>query len=165
MQERYEFDEVAVLSAVAVGTPGKRTFFLALGNESDWVRVWLEKQELQALAMAIRQLLSAVSEGRVRAKARVDEPHDEVSSGLPAAELEIDEISLGYDKERATLECVVHAVGPKREDTAALKCVATLAQLKRFGRQAEKVCAAGRPICALCGGPIDPSGHFCPSSN
>ena len=165
MQERYDFDEVAVLSAVAVGSPGKRTFFLAVGGQSDWVRVWLEKQELQALAAAIRQLLSAISEGRVRAKARAGESPEEGPSGFPAAELEIDEISLGYDKERATLECVVHPVGPKRENSAALKCSVTLAQLKRFGRQAEKVCAAGRPICALCGGPIDPTGHFCPASN
>jgi predicted amidophosphoribosyltransferase len=25
--------------------------------------------------------------------------------------------------------------------------------------------AAGRPICSMCGQPIDPEGHFCPRKN
>ena len=38
-------------------------------------------------------------------------------------------------------------------------------QMIALSRQAKKVAAAGRPICALCGNPIDPDGHFCPPSN
>jgi uncharacterized repeat protein (TIGR03847 family) len=32
-------------------------------------------------------------------------------------------------------------------------------------RHATRVVAAGRPICPVCGRPMDPSGHFCPRNN
>jgi uncharacterized repeat protein (TIGR03847 family) len=42
---------------------------------------------------------------------------------------------------------------------------ATPAQMRAFSIHAEEVVAAGRPICAMCGEPIDPEGHFCPRKN
>jgi hypothetical protein len=62
MDKRYEFGELTLLSAFAVGEPGKRTFFIAVGQNDNWVRMWLEKQELQALAIAIRRLLFSLSQ-------------------------------------------------------------------------------------------------------
>lgn len=164
MEKRYEFDEVSVLSALAVGEPGKRTFFLAVGRGAEWVRVWLEKGELQAVALAIRRLLSTLS--RSRSVSRDETTQDsEAPSRLPAAEMEIQEISLGFDGEMATLDAIVRVLGPQRLDRAVLHYRTTLARLKQLGTQAEKVCAAGRPRCPLCGGPIDPGGHICPMNN
>ena len=34
-----------------------------------------------------------------------------------------------------------------------------------FAEEALRVCAAGRPLCPLCGGPMDPNGHPCPRTN
>jgi len=34
-----------------------------------------------------------------------------------------------------------------------------------FAARAERVVAAGRPPCALCGLPLDPNGHVCPRMN
>ena len=167
MEKRYEFDEVTLLSAVAMGVPGKRTFFLIMGQKEDWVRVWLEKELLEALALAIGQFLFTLSQENLRFPLEAEETplSDYVPSGLPSAELEIDQIALGYDHERAMLNLLVHVLGPQREDLAELYCRATLAQLKKLGNQAKSLCAAGRPRCALCGNPIDPTGHICPKSN
>ena len=167
MEKRYEFDEVTILSAVAMGVPGKRTFFLIMGQKWDWVRVWLEKEQLQALALAIDQFLSTLSQEHLSFPLETEETplSDDSSSRLPSAELEIDQIALGYDHERATLNLLIHVLGPQREDLAKLNCRATLAQLKKLGNQAKSLCAAGRPRCVICGNPIDPTGHICPKSN
>ena len=34
-----------------------------------------------------------------------------------------------------------------------------------FAQRAERVVAAGRPPCPLCGLPLDPEGHICPRQN
>jgi len=38
-------------------------------------------------------------------------------------------------------------------------------QMRTLSKQIVEVCAAGRPICPLCGGPMDPDGHTCVRSN
>ena len=167
MEKRYEFDEAVLLSAVAMGVPGKRTFFLIMGQKEDWVRVWLEKEQLEALALAIDQFLAPLSQEHLRFPPEAEETSlsDDVSSGLPSAELGIDQITLGYDHERATLNLLVHVLGPQREELVELYCRASLAQLKKLANQAKSLCAAGRPRCELCGNPIDPTGHICPKDN
>jgi uncharacterized repeat protein (TIGR03847 family) len=37
--------------------------------------------------------------------------------------------------------------------------------MRALARHAAAIVAAGRPICVLCGRPIDPEGHFCPKRN
>lgn len=167
MEERYEFNEVTLLSAFAVGVPGKRTFFIVMGEKGKWVRVWLEKDLLEALSLAINQLLVTLSREQINIERNTEETplSDDVPPGMPAAELEIDEITLGFDRERATLNLSVHKMGPRRAEQAELICRATLSQLEKLGQQAKRACAAGRPRCELCGGPIDPSGHICPRGN
>ena len=167
MKERYEFDEVTFFSAFAMGVPGKRTFFLLIGQKEEWVRVWLEKEQLEALALAVDQFLLTLSKEYLNfpRKAEGAPLSDEVPSGLPSAELEIDQITLGFDQERAALNFLVHRMGPLKVDQVVLYCRATLAQLKKLANQARSICDAGRPLCILCGRPIDPTGHICPNSN
>jgi uncharacterized repeat protein (TIGR03847 family) len=38
-------------------------------------------------------------------------------------------------------------------------------QVRAFILHALAVVAEGRPLCQLCGLPIDPEGHICPASN
>ena len=167
MEERYEFDEVTFLSVVAMGVPGKRTFFLIMGHKEEWVRVWLEKEQLEALGLAIDQFLFTLSQEHLNIPQKAEDTplSDDVPTGMPSAELEIDQITLGFDQEKATLNFLVHVVGPQKVDQAVLDCRATLAQLKTLGNQAGSICAAGRPRCVLCGRPIDPTGHICPRDN
>jgi uncharacterized repeat protein (TIGR03847 family) len=166
-KEHFHFDEVTLLSAFAVGAPGKRTFFLALGEKNNWLRIWLEKEHLKALAIAIEQLILTLSQEEINLP-KEKEAHplpDDVPSGLPSAELDVVEMTLGYDQGKATIELSVQRSGSREKDPADVYCKVTLARLKTFGNQAAKICAAGRPLCAICGGPIDPTGHVCPEQN
>lgn len=167
MEKRYAFNEVTHLSAFVVGVPGKRTFFLIVGQEGEWVRLWLEKEQLETLALAIDQFLLTLSQKHLISSREAEGMplSDDVPSGMPSAELEVDQITLGFNQQRATLNFLGHVSGPRKEDQAALYCRTTLAQLKKLGNQARSICAAGRPRCAVCGGPIDPTGHICPMNN
>ncbi len=167
MEKGYEFNEVTHLSAFVVGVPGKRTFFLIVGQKGEWVRVWLEKEHLETLALAIDQFLSSLSQKHLVSSREADGTplSDDVPSGMPSAELEIDQITLGFNQQKTRLNFLVHGLGPRKDDQAVLNCRATLAQLKKLGNQAKSICAAGRPRCVLCGRPIDPTGHICPMNN
>jgi uncharacterized repeat protein (TIGR03847 family) len=167
MAHHYQYDEVTTLSALTVGQPGKRTFFLGIGQQGTWLRVWLEKEQLQAMAMAIRQLLFALSQQSPSAVGANDVtiPDGGVPSGLPSAELEIAEMALGFDGGMATMSVSAHGTGPRKDEQTVVDCRVSLGLLRQLGRQADASCAAGRPRCLVCGGPIDPSGHVCPGSN
>lgn len=166
-KEPYEFDEVELLSAFAVGVPGKRTFFLVLGEKNNWLRIWLEKEHLEALALGIEQLLFTLSQEHISFPQEAEGPPlpDDIPLGLPSAELEIIHMTLGYGQGRATAELLVQRSGSQEQNPSEVYCQATIAQLKKLRRQAKSICAAGRPLCPLCSGPIDPSGHICPKLN
>ncbi len=166
-EESFEFDEVELLSAVAVGVPGKRTFFLIMGKKNNWLRIWVEKEHLQALALGIEQLLFNLEQEHIPLPQESDEelPPNEIPSGLPTAELEIVQMTLGYKEERAIIELVVQRSGSQEDNPAEVYCQATISQLKGLRRQVKEVLAAGRPLCPLCKGPIDPEGHACPKLN
>jgi uncharacterized repeat protein (TIGR03847 family) len=167
-EQRYEFDDLTYISAVAVGMPGRRTFFLIIANAKEWVRVWLEKEVLEALTVAIERLTEALALERLydpAAAPETDSVAGNAPTGLPASEVEVEQISLGYEEGKAILDLVVHPSGPKPLEWSELYCHLGLGMLKEFGVQAAEVCAAGRPRCPLCGLPMDPEGHICPESN
>jgi len=167
MEKHYEFNEAPILSAVAMGVPGKRTFFLIIGEEQDWVRVWLEKEHLEALGLAIEQFITNLPEEHLNFPRNAEQIilPDGFSSRLPSAELEIEQISLGYDEDKVVISFIIHVVGPHKIDQAGLECRVTLSQLEQLGDEAKNICAAGRSRCKLCGRPIDPEGHICPKDN
>ncbi len=167
MENQYEFEEPSLLSVIAVGVPGKRTFFLAIGEKEEWVRLWLEKEQLEALALGIDQFLVTLSQEFqiVVEKPETQSLVDDVPSGLPSGEFEIEQIGIGFDQDKSIIEFLVHVLGPQRVDEISVSCRVTPSRVKRLGEQAKDVCAAGRPRCELCGGPIDPTGHDCPMQN
>ena len=51
------------------------------------------------------------------------------------------------------------------DDPASCGSGSRRARSPRYVAQARALAAAGRPLCRLCGQPIDPSGHACPRLN
>jgi uncharacterized repeat protein (TIGR03847 family) len=167
-EEQYEFQGVTLLSPFAVGIPGKRTFFLGIGDKNEWVRIWVEKEHLLALAEGIDQLFLLLSQKRINFSDEVEAPSspDDTPLGLPTAELDIVQLTLGYDEPgKATIIIAVQPAGAQESNPAIVNCEATIAQIKKLLHQTKNIIAAGRPLCPLCGGPIDPTGHVCPAQN
>jgi uncharacterized repeat protein (TIGR03847 family) len=51
------------------------------------------------------------------------------------------------------------------EERDVLRVRISAGAARAFIARAERVVAAGRPPCPLCGLPLDPAGHICPRQN
>ncbi|HET7037286.1 MAG TPA: DUF3090 family protein, partial [Thermomicrobiaceae bacterium] len=63
--QHHEYDLLTVLDAEAIGEPGHRRFRLVVGVPGDIISLWMEKEQLSALGVAIEQLLEQLREARL----------------------------------------------------------------------------------------------------
>jgi len=160
-QARIEFNNVTGLRAEALGEPGKRTFRILVDSGESTAVLWLEKEQLFQLALASDQLLATLT----------DEDKAAATAPAPATEFQppthldfkIGKMVLGH--ERSTGRIIIDAHEEDDEESPVLKVSLEQGQIEEFSEEAMRVCAAGRPLCPLCGGPIDPTGHICARVN
>ena len=167
----YDFDPVSRITVGAVGQPGQRDFYLQARTGLRLVTLKIEKQQVQALAVGISQLLEQL--GDVLPQLRTDL----VNINNPRMALEepiypafvIGQIGLGYDEERNLMIIIAQELVVEDADVssqaALARIVAGREMMRDFSEYALALVSAGRPTCPLCGQPIDPRGHFCPPSN
>ncbi len=159
---RFEFEQAEYFGAGAVGEPGQRFFFVIAGRADGWVRAWMEKEQLLALAEGFEELLK-----QVEAESLLPEqaPPPAEPPGAPLlGEFHVSRMAVGYESERRDVVLTAHATDDD-EGEPALLCRISREQAGAIARQAAGVCGSGRPICPVCQQPIDPSGHLCPKSN
>ncbi len=168
----YDLRSVSRLTASAIGVPGERTFYIQ-AHEADSGRIFTllcEKEQIAALALGIEQLLEEV-------EAR--QPASAPTAPVPDADLELEEplepvfrvgqLGLGYDQQADALVLVAYEL-PESEDVdpdtlSVARIWGSRSQMRALSRHAAAVVAAGRPLCQLCGEPMDASGHICPKKN
>lgn len=150
---------VRAIQAQSFGEPGQRTFRLRLiGAASQSASLWMEKEHLQALILALRQVLSELKYG--------EEPRAADITPFPEAaehDFRVGRIGIGLDPSDRTVLLQVDELG--KEQDRELRFRLTLDQCTLLAAELEAVVAAGRPVCPLCGRPIDPTGHTCVRSN
>jgi len=160
----YGFGPVSRVDADAVGAPGHRTFRLVVIGGEGIATLWLEKEELQALGVAIDQMLAKLSrkpEWKFYGSAPEPyEPGGEVDVS-PSVEFKVGQLSLGYDAGKRMFVLLAHDAEADPEGPATFTCFATASQLRSLSRRITVVVSAGRPRCTLCGDPIEPEGHVC----
>lgn len=164
-----ELDPVDRLTAGAVGPPGQRVFYVQGRRGTSMVTVLVEKQQLELLSASVIDMLYRVGE--------------ETGEGPPEEEMDLEQpieprwragrLSLGYEEGRDMMflevEELVEGEGESEEeeqeesDPDVVRFWATREQMMALARHGAAVCAAGRPRCELCSGPIDPEGHVCPA--
>ncbi|MDI6908334.1 DUF3090 domain-containing protein [Nocardioides sp.] len=178
------FDPPERFVAGTVGPPGERTFFLQARSGSRVVSVALEKQQVQALAERVDELLDEVMAG---------EPGDTIVPAVAPLGLEDSEpldqpieeefragtMTLSWDPadERVVIEVFPFTEAavvtpdqldedfeePEPDEVFLVRLAAGPA--RAFVKRAEQVLEAGRPTCPFCGNPIDPDGHLCVRAN
>ena len=160
----YNFGRALDVSADAVGTPGRRTFRLLVTGDDGLASLWLEKEELQALGVAIDQMLARLSrKPEWKVYGNSPDPYDpsgDPDTG-PAVEFKVGQLSIGYDADKRLFVLLAHDSEDDPEGPATFTCLATASQLRELSRRISSVVAAGRPRCFLCGDPIEPEGHVC----
>jgi uncharacterized repeat protein (TIGR03847 family) len=176
----FSFDPPDRFVTGTVGQPGDRTFYLQATGSGRTVSVALEKAQVSVLAERLEELLEEVRRrgaGDVPATA-APEFDDTAPLDLPVEEeFRVGSMGLAWDGEldRVVVEALAQPVDDAQaevepmseaaEGPDVLHVVITAAQARAFVRRAQRVVAAGRPPCPLCGLPLDPEGHICPRQN
>lgn len=155
------------LRVEALGEPGQRRFRLLAIVGSETHVIWMEKQQLQALGLAIEQVLEQLT------------PHGpDLDMAAPPIEFDLQtrhqfragRLELGYDEGHDRLVIIAHDVEQELEQpeealASAFSCRFTRAQARELSAEAAAVVAAGRPRCSMCGAPMGPGPHVCPQQN
>ena len=164
-----------VFTADYTGRPGDRTFFLQSRSETLTLTYQLEKGQVEVLGEKLKELLLMI------------DPADEVRTAVPARnpayalsapiepEWRVGTIGLTYEEDSELMVVALEPPGaPDLEDETdegidvddfAVRILIRRDQARAFVLHALAIVAEGRPLCQLCGLPMDPDGHKCPASN
>lgn len=162
--------------AGTVGPPGQRTFFLQAVQGRRMTTVSLEKQQVEALAERVDELLDEVP--TVSSEPEAPEDNEPLSTPIED-EFRVSTLSLSWSEENHVV--VVEAYDSEVElepdesgdglvevtpdDASILKVSLEPAAAREFVRRALATIVQGRPPCPFCGGPLDETGHVCPRAN
>lgn len=178
------FDPPERFVAGTVGPPGQRTFFLQARAGARLVSVALEKQQVQALAERVDELLDEVlansqSDAVIPAVAPLGLDDTEPLEQPIEEEFRAGTMTLSWDPddERVVIEVFPYTEAavltpdqldedfeePDADEIFLVRLPAGSA--RAFVKRAGQVLGAGRPDCPFCGSPIDPDGHLCVRAN
>lgn len=174
----FSFDPPDRFVAGTVGQPGERTFYLQASAGGRTVSVALEKVQVAVLAERLDELLA---EARRRGAGDVPvsapkELEDTAPLDTPVEEeFRVGSMGLAWDGEsdQVVVEALAQTEGEvevelledSEEGPDTLRVRLSAEAARAFIRRAQRVVAAGRPPCPLCGLPLDPEGHICPRQN
>jgi uncharacterized repeat protein (TIGR03847 family) len=164
--QHHEYDLLTVLEAEAIGQPGQRRFRIIGGVGNDVVSLWMEKEQLQALGLAIEQLVMQLRDAQIVVQDVEAQAAPSIGDVAPTTpEYLVSKMAIGYDDERNLVALFAHDVEQEDDDEPIFAGRAALSTAKALAGQIAEVVAAGRPRCPRCGAPIGPEGHVCPHSN
>lgn len=165
----YDLDPVSFITVDTIGAPGRRTFYLQATQGRTIVSLIIEKEQARALSQSLDQLLEALKEHYPHRPGLVEEVEYDMGLLQPAEALwRVGQMGLGYDEDADLIVLIVQELmfeddEPREPET--VRFAATREQMQALSEHASWVVEQGRPLCPLCGNPMDPDGHFCPQSN
>ena len=161
-----------------IGLPGSRTFYLQVRSGSQLVSIALEKQQSALLAEKIDEILDELS--------TLDGNPFSVPASTPIELVDNDQLetveeqfrtgvmSLGWDPTTAQIVVEAYPIAEVEADddgfladdddddaSEVLRVRMPVGTARAFAKRTREVVGAGRPICVLCGQPIDADGHTC----
>lgn len=148
----------------AIGAPGSRRFRLAAAVGGETHILWMEKQQLQALGLAIEQMLEQLPE-RSQLFESTDLPIE--LDDNTRSQFRVGRMELGFDIAADRIIIAAHDLQQEEsEQYPSLNVRITRNQALEISTDAALVVAAGRPRCPMCGAVIDAGEHHvCPEQN
>jgi uncharacterized repeat protein (TIGR03847 family) len=164
-----ELNPITRITADAVGEPGHRIFYVQARRGQTLVSLLCEKEQVQALSVAIQQMLDELKTKYPKGANFMQLQMDMGLEEPITPEYRIGQMGLGYDEDHDLIVLVARELVPEdvnEEDASVARFFCSRAQMEALGRQASEVVSRGRPVCPLCQKPIDKDlEHFCPRSN
>lgn len=166
MSNSFDLPAVQHLTVGAVGPPGQRTFYLQARQDDQLVTLKVEKQQVGALAERLMALLQ-------------DHPPTELDPGDLSpdlaepvlAEWPIGTMRILDDVEADQVVLIAEEIvevdeeGEPTTTGGMARFGATRTQIAALARRGLALMEQGRPLCPLCGFPLNPEGHSCPRTN
>jgi uncharacterized repeat protein (TIGR03847 family) len=159
-----------VFTADYVGRAGARTFYLQARAGTDSESFLVEKQQVALLAEKLREVLLLIDESDTITAA--------VAARDPALALvepvepswRVGTLGIGYEETGDYVLVIVSSSesgedAPEDESAESVRFRLRRDQARAFVLHASAIVEEGRPLCQLCGLPMDPEGHICPASN
>ena len=158
-----------------IGGPGARTFYLQVRSGTRIVSVSLEKQQSALLAEKIGEILGQLMAGEgnpfsVPATTPIELVDNDPLEQPVEEQCRAGTMSLGWDP--STAQVVIEAyplveaevdeideVGLEPAEMLLVRIPVGTAQA--FATRTLEIVGAGRPLCPLCGTPVDADGHTC----
>lgn len=176
----HEFDWPDRFVVGTVGSPGARTFYLQARTGARSTSVALEKEQSALLAEAVDELLDKLAADQGNSVSVPTETAAELVDTDPLdqpveEQFRATALRLGWDPRTAQVIIEAFPDGLPRDDDAddadpdaddggpseMLVVRVPVGTARAFAHRTRQVVLAGRPICPLCGQPIDPDGHVC----
>jgi len=169
MTRNIDLNPVAAITVGTLGLPGQRVFYMQARSGLTTITIETEKEQVRALALGVHQFLEDLTQ-RFPDRTDLDSvPQSELNLTQPVeAEFKVGQMGLGYDSDEDLVVVVAQSLqleGESEENAITARFWITRGQAKAMADHALEVVSQGRPMCALCGRPISPEGHFCPKRN
>lgn len=172
---------VTVLGADVIGPSDQRQFCLFAQSVRGSVLMWLEKEQLDGLSIALDRSLALITEGQaLRTEARVG--GRPASEGIPANfphspdyECQVGQMRLSFNEDDSAfqlnivpIEVIIERgrepqVHLREEDTVLF--IFTQQQAQQLSGSIGSVISAEDSICPLCRAPLDGQFHACVKQN
>lgn len=155
--------DAQMLRAEALGEPGQRRFRLVAVIDGETYVLWMEKQQVQALGLALEQLVEHLPPspgfGGNDPTAFVDEN--------TRNQFRVGRIEIAFDESLAQIVLGAHDIDQDAEDGRPSLLIRISREIGRaLSEEAAELVARGRPICPMCGTPMNPNeSHVCPQQN
>ncbi len=165
----------------AIGQPGQRHFRLFARSPRGSAVMWMEKEQLNSLSLALDRFLAQLSGGQwLRTEAQAGQRRQPASMPTsfprtPDYDFRVAQIKIGYDDyhDRFLLSVIPLEIllEPGQEpqaiidEEAAVAFFFDLQQAQQLSEDITAIVSAGRPVCPFCGTPLDGSPHACVKQN
>lgn len=163
-ESRHDYGPAHRIQAEAIGEPGRRTFRILVANARAAASLWFEKEDLANLGAHIEAWLARLSDQKLLVESDSPDPNESFT-GEPGLDFRIARLALGYDERERVFLLLAYAADDRDDDRPTFSCQATAGQFRALAEEIRRVVAAGRPLCRLCGLPIDRGGHACVRAN
>jgi uncharacterized repeat protein (TIGR03847 family) len=158
-----------------IGKPGERTFYLQARAGAQLASIALEKQHAALLAEMIDKVLDDLRSVEGNPHSVPTHTPVELVDNEPLEDVvelfRVGSMNLGWDPSVAQVVIEAYALDDsdiendlaQQESTSSemLRVRMPVGMARAFAKRTDEIVAAGRPICANCGHPIDPDGHTC----
>ena len=172
---------VEILGAEAIGQPGQRRFRLFALAGARSLLLWMEKEQMNTLALALDRVMAQISEGNILRTVAQAAPLPQPESlpanfpRRPTAEFQVGQIRIGYDERHNLLALIASPIEillePGQEPRAVIReeesvsFLFTVRQSQQLTQAITSLVTSGRPVCPLCNTPLDGGPHACIRQN